>query len=63
MLLRQVVGKYPPVLAEVLADDVPGETKTVLDLGCGSGGWLDSPSILFFFGQRFRCTKDYGSSE
>jgi hypothetical protein len=39
LMFREVLGKYPPVLAEVMADDVPGETKTCLDIGCGSGGW------------------------
>jgi hypothetical protein len=38
-MFREILGKYPPVLAEVMADDVPGETKTCLDIGCGSGGW------------------------
>ena len=38
-MLREVMGKYPPVLAEVLADDTPGETKACIDLGCGSGDW------------------------
>jgi hypothetical protein len=26
-------------MAEVMADDSPWETKSVLDLGCGSGSW------------------------
>lgn len=39
VLLKGIMGKYPPPLADVLTDDVPGEQKTVLDLGCGSGAW------------------------
>jgi len=34
------MGKYPPFMEEVMVDDVPGETKAVLDLGCGSGSWI-----------------------
>lgn len=33
------IGKYPPPLERVMADDIPGETKAALDLGCGSGSW------------------------
>lgn len=40
LLFQRVMGKYPPPLAEVMADDVPGETKACLDLGCGSGSWI-----------------------
>ncbi|KAJ7103130.1 hypothetical protein B0H15DRAFT_767982 [Mycena belliarum] len=36
----EVMGKYPPCLAEIMQDDVPGETKACLDLGCGSGAWI-----------------------
>lgn len=32
-------GKYTPAMSAVLADDVPGEVKTCLDLGCGNGSW------------------------
>lgn len=32
------MGKYSPLLPEILADD-GFEVKTVLDLGCGSGCW------------------------
>lgn len=38
-LFKEVMGKYPPPLPLVMADDVPGETKACLDLGCGSGSW------------------------
>lgn len=38
-MFMEVMGKYPPPMAEVLADDTPGETKTCVDLGCGSGSW------------------------
>jgi SAM-dependent methyltransferase len=39
-MFKMAMGKYPPPLAEVMADDVPGETKAILDLGCGSGSWI-----------------------
>ncbi|KAJ7116793.1 hypothetical protein C8R43DRAFT_1038078 [Mycena crocata] len=35
-----IMGKYPPCLPEIMRDDVPGETKAALDLGCGSGAWI-----------------------
>ncbi|KAI6136217.1 hypothetical protein F5141DRAFT_1185261 [Pisolithus sp. B1] len=35
----KALGKYPPSLPAVLADD-GFETKAVLDLGCGSGIWI-----------------------
>lgn len=34
----EVMGKYAPPLLEVLAD-TPGEDKSCVDLGCGSGSW------------------------
>ncbi|KAL6304917.1 S-adenosyl-L-methionine-dependent methyltransferase [Sparassis latifolia] len=40
VLFAEVMGKYPPPLPEVLADDTPGATKTCIDLGCGSGSWI-----------------------
>ncbi|KAJ7170294.1 hypothetical protein C8R43DRAFT_876010 [Mycena crocata] len=39
-MFLDVMGKYPPGLAEVMQDDVPGETKAALDLGYGSGAWI-----------------------
>ena len=39
MLLDIMGGKYVPPMAEVMADNVPGERKACLDLGCGSGSW------------------------
>ncbi|KAJ7651499.1 hypothetical protein DFH06DRAFT_1187109 [Mycena polygramma] len=36
----EIMGKYPPCLPEIMRDDVPGETKACLDLGCGSGAWI-----------------------
>jgi len=39
-MFKCAMGKYPSVLAQVMADDIPGETKAVLDLGCGSGSWI-----------------------
>ncbi|KAJ3556497.1 hypothetical protein NM688_g1998 [Phlebia brevispora] len=40
IMFMEVMGKYPPPMAEVLADDTPGESKTCVDLGCGSGSWI-----------------------
>ncbi|KAJ3936395.1 MAG: hypothetical protein NXY57DRAFT_957277 [Lentinula lateritia] len=40
LLFMEIMGKYPPCMEEVMADDVPGEIKAVLDLGCGSGSWI-----------------------
>jgi len=45
-MLREVLGKYPPILEEVMANDPSGQPKACLDLGCGSGGWLESPICL-----------------
>jgi len=39
-MLKKIMGAYPQPMAEVMADDTPGETKFVLDLGCGSGSWI-----------------------
>jgi len=39
-MFMDVMGKYPPPLPQVLADDTPGEIKAVVDLGCGSGSWI-----------------------
>ena len=39
LMINKIMGKYAPPLPEVMADNVPGETKAVLDLGCGSGSW------------------------
>ncbi|KAF7356192.1 hypothetical protein MVEN_00950500 [Mycena venus] len=36
----EVMGKYPPCLPDIMRDDVPGEPKACLDLGCGSGAWI-----------------------
>ncbi|KAJ8494525.1 hypothetical protein ONZ51_g2288 [Trametes cubensis] len=40
LMFMEVMGKYPPPLPEILADDTPGVTKTCVDLGCGSGSWI-----------------------
>ncbi|KAF7969081.1 hypothetical protein HWV62_28382 [Athelia sp. TMB] len=40
MLTKIMGGKYAPPMAEVMHNDVPGETKAILDLGCGSGNWI-----------------------
>ncbi|GLB35760.1 putative methyltransferase [Lyophyllum shimeji] len=39
-MFKELMGNYPPPMFEVMANDVPGETKACLDLGCGSGGWI-----------------------
>ncbi|KAJ7150329.1 hypothetical protein C8R46DRAFT_1124641 [Mycena filopes] len=36
----EIMGKYPPCLPDIMRNDVPGETKACLDLGCGSGAWI-----------------------
>lgn len=39
-MFKEVMGDpYPPPMHEIMADDVPGESKACLDLGCGSGSW------------------------
>ncbi|KDQ63063.1 hypothetical protein JAAARDRAFT_694199 [Jaapia argillacea MUCL 33604] len=40
-MFKEMMGRYPPPMEEVMAeDDSPGEErKAVLDLGCGSGCW------------------------
>jgi len=40
IMFRELMGKYPPGLEEIMEDNVPGETKACLDLGCGSGSWI-----------------------
>ncbi|THV06547.1 S-adenosyl-L-methionine-dependent methyltransferase [Dendrothele bispora CBS 962.96] len=40
VMFTKLMGKYHPKMAEVMVDDVPGEPKAVLDLGCGSGMWI-----------------------
>ena len=40
-IIKMVVGQYPPIVHTVMADDNPDEQKAILDLGCGSGAWLD----------------------
>ncbi|KAI0001770.1 hypothetical protein BJV77DRAFT_13573 [Russula vinacea] len=37
-MFKNIMGAYPPPMADVMAD-TPWETKSVLDLGCGSGSW------------------------
>jgi hypothetical protein len=39
LIFHEILGKYPPVLADIMVDDVPGEAKACLDLGSGSGDW------------------------
>jgi predicted TPR repeat methyltransferase len=38
-MFKEVMDKYPPSMAEVMAEDTLGETKACLDLGCGGGSW------------------------
>ncbi|KAK6974353.1 hypothetical protein R3P38DRAFT_2584342, partial [Favolaschia claudopus] len=40
LMLIDIMGKYPQCLPDVMRDDIPGETKAVLDLGSGSGAWV-----------------------
>jgi len=47
MFVDLMGGKYVPPMAEVMADDTPGETKACLDLGCGSGGWITDVALDF----------------
>jgi hypothetical protein len=37
-MFKKIMGAYPPPMADVMAD-THWETKSVLDLGCGSGSW------------------------
>jgi hypothetical protein len=57
-VFKTILGeKYPPPMTEVMADDTPGETKTVLDLGCGSGSWFVT-SILRYLSKLFlQCSR------
>ncbi|KAK0481523.1 S-adenosyl-L-methionine-dependent methyltransferase [Armillaria novae-zelandiae] len=43
----EIMGKYIPPLPEAMADDVPGEQKAILDLGCGSGRWIMEAALDF----------------
>ncbi|KAG9222320.1 hypothetical protein CCMSSC00406_0002655 [Pleurotus cornucopiae] len=40
LLFIEVMGKYPRPIRQVLTPAFPGDTKNVLDLGCGSGSWI-----------------------
>ncbi|KAI3622658.1 hypothetical protein WG66_015915 [Moniliophthora roreri] len=40
VMFTEIMGKYAPCMDEIMANDTPGETKTILDLGCGSGSWI-----------------------
>ncbi|KAF8079038.1 S-adenosyl-L-methionine-dependent methyltransferase [Lyophyllum atratum] len=40
LMFKDLMGNYPPPMLEIMAEDTPGETKTCLDLGCGSGSWI-----------------------
>lgn len=54
-MFMEIMGKYPPGMEEVMADDIPGETKAVLDLGCGSGSWYVPLTLLSFHGLDLAC--------
>ena len=45
-MINKIMGKYAPPLPEVMADNIPGETKAVIDLGCGSGTWYVIPTSI-----------------
>ncbi len=47
MLIEVIGRKYAPPMAQVLADDQTGETKAILDLGCGSGNWCAPLSDMY----------------
>ncbi|KZP28967.1 S-adenosyl-L-methionine-dependent methyltransferase [Athelia psychrophila] len=40
ILMTKIMGKYPPPMLEVMRQDDHGETKAILDLGCGGGNWI-----------------------
>ncbi|KAG7445072.1 S-adenosyl-L-methionine-dependent methyltransferase [Guyanagaster necrorhizus] len=46
-IISEIMGKYVPPLPQVMAEDVPGERKAVLDLGCGSGAWIMEAALDF----------------
>ncbi|KAG6855999.1 hypothetical protein H0H87_008543 [Tephrocybe sp. NHM501043] len=39
-MFKECIGNYPPLMLDIMEDDMSGEAKAVLDLGCGSGGWI-----------------------
>ncbi|KZT08601.1 uncharacterized protein LAESUDRAFT_648271 [Laetiporus sulphureus 93-53] len=39
-MFAEVMGRYVPPLPHILEDDTPGERKTCVDFGCGSGSWI-----------------------
>ena len=39
MFIDIIGQKYVPGMEEAMANDVPGEPKACLDLGCGAGSW------------------------
>ncbi|KAJ8084742.1 hypothetical protein AAF712_006408 [Marasmius tenuissimus] len=40
IMFKEIMGMYAPCMNEIMVDDIPGEAKTILDLGCGSGSWI-----------------------
>ncbi|KAK0501608.1 S-adenosyl-L-methionine-dependent methyltransferase [Armillaria luteobubalina] len=46
-IFKEVIGKYIPPLPQAMANDAPGDTKAVLDLGCGSGAWIMEAAAEF----------------
>ncbi|KAG2022763.1 hypothetical protein CC2G_000488 [Coprinopsis cinerea AmutBmut pab1-1] len=39
IMLTEVMGGYPPPMAEVMEKEYPEDIKACVDLGCGSGSW------------------------
>jgi hypothetical protein len=40
-MFKMIMGAYPQPMEEVMTDNTLGESKSVLDLGCGSGSWSE----------------------
>lgn len=49
-MFKKLLGTYAPPMAEVMAE-TPWETKSVLDLGCGSGSWYGCFSLILSIAQ------------
>ena len=46
IMFKEIMGMYAPCMDQIMEDDVPGEPKTILDLGCGSGSWCAFSPLL-----------------
>jgi len=42
-MLIDITGRYPPPFHDIMQDNVPGERKACLDIGCGAGAWYAAP--------------------